>query len=102
MNTIYKLKLLGEGAVPQLMVDATELETCLIELAKKEESNSKTITNYVTYVKKAFNKTKNVLKLLNMPTHEFIDNFTNFFEDATPTDLDKLLLIKGIKRVEVP
>lgn len=54
------------------------------------------------FVKKAFNKSKNILKLLNMPPSEFVDNFTNFFEDATPADLDKLLLVKGIKKMDVP
>ncbi|KAL4427569.1 hypothetical protein ABPG74_012960 [Tetrahymena malaccensis] len=102
LNTVYKLRSLGEGAVPQLMVDATELETSLIDLAKSEEQQSKTIQNYVNNVKKSFNKTKNILKLLNMPNQGFIDNFTNFFEDATVIDLEKLLLVKGIKKTEVP
>lgn len=56
----------------------------------------------MTLVKKAFAKTKNVLKLLNMPPNEFVDNFLNFYEDASPADLDKLLLVKGIKKNDVP
>jgi hypothetical protein len=82
--TIFKLRSLGEGAVTQLMIYATELENSLLELAKKDEQQqSRKIGVYTTSVKKTFAKTKNVLKLLNMPNQEFLDNFTNFFEDAT-------------------
>lgn len=35
-----------------------------------------------------------------MPNQEFLENFSNFFEDATQAEVEKLILVKGIKRID--
>jgi len=60
------------------------------------------MTSYTNFVAKTFHKTKNILKLLAMDVKDFKENFNKFFQDAQIQDLDKLLLIKGLKRNDVP
>lgn len=100
MNTVYKFKKFGIGAHPILMIDVTELENCLVSLGKME-NESKSMMSYTNFVGKTFTKTKNILKLLSMPNESFNENLKNFFEDATNVDLEKILNLKGLKRIEV-
>jgi len=79
------------------MVDATELENCLISLGKTN-NESKSMLSYANFVSKTFNKTKNILKLLSMPNESFFENFISFFEDSSIADLEKLCTIKGLKK----
>jgi len=76
MTSLYKFTKFEENFLPILMIDITEIENNLA-------SYGKGVSSYTNYVGKTFSKTKAILKLLSMPKNSFLENFKNFFEDAT-------------------
>ncbi len=65
------------------------------------DNESKTMVSYTNFVGKTFHKTKNILKLLAMEAKDFKDNFLKFYPEASVSDLEKLIPIKGLKRSDV-
>jgi hypothetical protein len=101
LNNCYKCKKIGELGLQQLRVDILEIKTEMINGGKAENDKGGHST-YTNFVNKTMTKSENVLKLLGMNTDKFQETFQIFFPDATATDLDKILTLKGLKRTDVP
>lgn len=56
-------------------------EVCLKEMAKL--GNERKTSSYDNFVSKIFDKTKKLLKLLNMPGDSIVDNFPKFIDEAS-------------------
>jgi hypothetical protein len=82
LENVYKTRKMREN-----LVICGELERCLIDLGKIDES--KPNTSYTNFVKKAFKKTNNTIKILDLPTNiidecnlqKFYDSYKHFLED---------------------
>ena len=103
LESLYKTRKLTDVATQRLQLDAFEIKTVLGNLIKvdveaRRNSNAQSQVTYINSVNKKMAKVENILKLLAMNNDQFMNNISNFFEDPNAPEVEKLMVIKGLKK----
>ncbi|CAD8075883.1 unnamed protein product [Paramecium primaurelia] len=103
INSVFRIKKISEIGLSQLMLDVSELKTNLVRISKlKQESKSQQSFN--NFVQKTLSRSDSILKLIQMSIEKFVENFPDYAKkyESAPTDLDKILGLKQLRRQDVP
>ena len=103
LDSLYKTKKLTDIAIQRLQLDNFEMTTVLRSLVKvdsegRRNSNAGAQVTYSGYVEKKMKKIENILKLLAMNNEMFMSNIKNFFDDPNAPEIEKLMILKGMKK----
>ena len=95
VSSIYKCKKISEYGAQQMLLDCFELKTKFLSLHPKSPAFSSVIN-------KLFSKTEALLKVLSSPPERVHETYDALIENPNQADLDKILVIMGIKKSEKP
>ena len=100
LETIYKIRKINQYSVQQLQIDFVEIKQQLI--ANGLDKNGELISNiYPSLIKQYLEKTKNVIKLLEISPELVEDTIRNYLPNITRPELSKILALKNLKKSEI-
>jgi hypothetical protein len=100
LETIYKIKKINQFSVQQLQIDFMEIKQQLD--ANGLDTNGELISNiYPSLIEQYIDKTKNVIKLLDINPELIEDTVNNHLLNLTQPELMKILALKGLKKSEI-
>jgi vacuolar protein sorting-associated protein 53 len=113
LENLYKVKKIDEGGAQKLMMDIYELKGMISKIYTKvsgvsgvgvsqSKENDFNLMCLNQAMKKEFGKVESRLKCLGSLTMEMGNAYKTFVEDKSRDDFDKLLLIRGVKKNEIP
>jgi hypothetical protein len=123
LENLYKVKKIDEGGAQKLLMDVYELKGMISKIYgkvsganltsginnSKEQKELKDLKendfNFMCLnqaMKKEFGKVESRLKCLGSLTMEMGNAYKTFVEDKSREDFEKLLIIRGVKRNEIP
>lgn len=113
-NTITRQKRISETGTQQLLLDVYNLKTLMLKLPVLDKTDPSSSPNrsppknqvassiapavYTKMVTKQFQRIETLLKLVGTPSNLLIDVFKVQWHDGTPTDLQTVMTLKGMKR----
>jgi len=98
-STLIKCKRFSQIATQQLLLDVYSLKN-LIQKLPTLKSGSLAPNMYLTHTTKEFAKTEILLKLVGTPTELLVEVFRQQWPDGTLKDLQEVMSLKGLKRVQ--
>ena len=100
LETIYKIRKINQYSVQQLQIDFVEIKQQLI--ANGLDKNGELISNiYPSLIEQYLEKTKNVIKLLEISPELVEDTIRNYLPNITRPELSKILALKNLKKSEI-
>jgi hypothetical protein len=113
-DNLIRLKKISDPGTQQLLLDVSNLKTLFLKLPVLEEPSSGSMASkkavgegstiapamYVKVVQKQFGKIETLLKLVGTPLDLLIDNFKVQWVGGTALDLQVVMSVKGMKRIE--
>lgn len=113
-DNLIRLKRISDPGTQQLLLDVSNLKTLFLKLPVLEEPSSGSMSSkkavgegstiapamYVKVVQKQFGKIETLLKLVGTPLDLLIDNFKVQWVGGTALDLQVVMSVKGMKRIE--
>lgn len=100
LETIYKIRKINQFSVQQLQIDFNEIKQQLD--ANGLDKNGELISNiYPSLIEQYIEKTKNVIKLLDISPELIEDTVRNHLRSLTQPELSKILALKNLKKAEI-
>ena len=100
LETIYKIRKINQFSVQQLQIDFMEIKQQLD--ANGLDKNEELISNiYPSLIEQYIEKTKNVIKLLDISPDLIEETVRNHLQNITQTELSKILALKNLKKAEI-
>ena len=100
LETIYKIRKINQFSVQQLQIDFVEIKQQLN--ANGLNGNGELISNiYPSLIEQYLEKTKNVIKLLDISPELVEDTVRNYLQNITRPELLKILALKNMKKSEI-
>ena len=100
LETIYKIRKINQFSVQQLQIDFMEIKQQLD--ANGLDKNGELISNiYPSLIEQYIDKTKNVIKLLDISPELIEDTVKNHLQNITQPELTKILALKNLKKSEI-
>ena len=98
--TLVKCKRFSQIATQQLLLDVYSLKGLIQRLPALNQDGALAPTMYVTHTSKEFAKIEILLKLVGTPTESLVEVFRQQWTDGTLKDLQQVMGLKGLKRVQ--
>ena len=89
-----------EGDYERIITEFTEIKDILL-LIGKDEGGENVSKLYVNLVTKSCEKTLILVKMLGMNNAQLQENLVSFKSQITGAELEKVLLIKGMKKADI-
>ncbi|KZT42510.1 hypothetical protein SISSUDRAFT_1041476 [Sistotremastrum suecicum HHB10207 ss-3] len=100
-NAVVKARPLQELSAEQLLIDLQEIKSCLLKLPGSPTSESAAGSSFAKNITKATSQLETLLKVVNAPidpANEFITNYMVLIGDASFSNFQKILDLKGTPR----
>jgi hypothetical protein len=106
VNSIVRLRPLHKSAAEQLMIDLYEIRSALVDLPQFSPSESSSVmgSSYTRYIDKAISRIEALLRIIIVPDEppvNFINEYVRLIEDRSFSNFQKVLELKGVKRLEM-
>jgi hypothetical protein len=102
ISTLFKCKPVSTVGAEQLLLDTHSLKTVLQDLPSlSSQVARKAPASYTKIVVKGMTKAEMILKVVmspHEPVHAFVDNYIKLLPESDPTEFQKVLEMKGLKR----
>ncbi|CAI4232374.1 unnamed protein product [Auanema sp. JU1783] len=104
VGALYRCKPMSLHGAEQLLLDTHSLKSFLLQMPSIDSAiNAKPPTTYVNGVTQALTKAEMILKVVmsNCDSAEsFVEHYATLLSDSNPTELQKVLEMRGLKRAE--
>jgi len=109
LGNIHKCKRISEMGVNQMLLDTTALKTLMLKLpllgeppSSLTESTGANVAppSYLKFVEREMKKVETTLKLVQTPNEMLIMRFKRMWPDGKGADLQKILMMKGVKQAD--
>ncbi|KAL7148640.1 hypothetical protein ABFS83_06G192600 [Erythranthe nasuta] len=96
---IFKCKQISETGAQQMLLDTQAVKTILLEIPSLGKQVS-AVTGYSKFVSREMSKAEALLKVILSPIDSVADTYCALLPEGTPGEFQRILDLKGLKRVD--
>ena len=102
LQAILKCKRINEMGTQQLLLDTYGLKTIALKFPTvgAEGDGAVVPPRYTKLVSTELGRTEAALKLVGTPTDRLVQSFKMMWPDGTPTEFQRIMAVKGLKKSE--
>ncbi|PIN07297.1 Late Golgi protein sorting complex, subunit Vps53 [Handroanthus impetiginosus] len=96
---IFKCKHISETGAQQMLLDTQAVKTILLDIPSLGKQNS-AAAGYSKFVSREMSKAEAVLKVILSPIDSVADTYCALLPEGTPSEFQRILDLKGLKRAD--
>jgi vacuolar protein sorting-associated protein 53 len=106
LDAVYRCSAVSEMGCQQLRLDVEALKGSLVGVAKAgaaimPSEHGSWVSTYSAEVAMQMAEVESMLKVVSSPIEALVDAFLELLPDATPTDLQRIADVKGLRRTDL-
>ncbi|KAH7673770.1 hypothetical protein IHE45_08G029100 [Dioscorea alata] len=97
---IYKCKQISETGAQQMLLDIQAVKTILLEIPALGKLQATVAAGYSKFVNREMSKAEALLKVILSPIESVGDTYRALIPEGTPLEFQRILDLKGLKKVD--